>query len=199
MAEKKPSPYLNTTGVILAGGASRRMGGQDKGLISFRGEPLVSWVARALAPQVDEVIIVANRNLDVYGQLGFRVFSDLRPDYPGPLAGIEAALAHARTPRIITCPTDAPLLPADFVRRMQPQDDAQVTEAVVAGRPQPVFCNLPRTVLPNLSQYLDEDRHKVQSWLDALSPVFISFDDQALSLRDADTPEDLVKLDAARP
>jgi len=194
-----PSFHVDTTGVILAGGASRRMGGLDKGLVHFRGEPLFTWVARALAPQVGELIIVANRNLDVYRKSGFRVISDLRPDYPGPLAGIESALHHARTPRIITCPTDAPLLPADFVSRMQPSEDTQVTEAIVAGRPQPVFCCLPRSALSGLSEYLDHDLRKVQSWLDTLSPLFISFDDQALNLRDADTPEELQNLDMGRP
>ena len=64
------------TGVILAGGQGRRMGGQDKGLVLFRGIPLYQHVLQRLRPQVDIVMISANRNLDRYQSSGCRVISD---------------------------------------------------------------------------------------------------------------------------
>jgi len=185
LPESLPAPgYRPLTGVILAGGASRRMGGQDKGLVVFRGRPLVEWVAEALAPQVDELIIIANRNLDAYQALGFAVFSDLRPDFPGPLAGFEAALTHARHPWVVTCPTDAPLLPADYVSRLCQACPGTPAVTIIDGRSQPVF-----------STSLDAGTRKVQSWLATLSPTQVPFDDCAQQMRDADSPEDLRALD----
>ncbi|MDP5238073.1 molybdenum cofactor guanylyltransferase MobA [Uliginosibacterium sp. 31-16] len=188
---------MKLTGAILAGGASRRMGGQDKGLVEFRGRPLVAWVIDALAPQVDEVLIVANRNLEVYRAFGHRVVSDIRPDFPGPLAGFEAALAHAQHDWILTCPTDAPLLPPDYACLLSRAAPASPAVVLVDGHWEPLFSLLPKTALPNLSTALDAGERKAQRWLASLDPVRVSMDSHAAQLRDADSPEDLARLDGA--
>jgi len=73
------------TGVVLAGGRAERMGGRDKGLLSLAGEPLVAHVIRRLQPQVVEVLIGANRNLDAYRRFGCRVIQDgERERFRGP-------------------------------------------------------------------------------------------------------------------
>ncbi|GAB2886915.1 molybdenum cofactor guanylyltransferase [Uliginosibacterium flavum] len=182
------------TGVILAGGASRRMGGQDKGLVRFRERPLVAWVIDALAPQVDEILIIANRNLDAYRAFGHRVISDLRPDFPGPLAGFEAALTHASHDWILTCPTDAPLLPAEYACLMSRAALGSAAVAFVDAHWQPVFSLLPKTALPSLSAALDTGERKAQRWLASIDPVLVTLDEYAAQLRDADTPEDLTAL-----
>lgn len=179
------------TGVILAGGAGRRMGGLDKGLVPFRGRPMVAWVIEALAPQVDEILIIANRNHDAYARFGHRVESDLRPDFPGPLAGFEAALQHATHDHILTCPTDVPLLHATYAARM-------ATAPAVAswgGFCQPVFCRLPVSSLPELRQSLDRGERKAMRWLATLNPHIVVLDDLASSMRDADSPEALSALE----
>ena len=84
------------TAVILAGGLGRRMGGADKGLVDYQGRPLIEWALAALRPQVDQLVISANRNLDTYAVYGHRVVPDTLPDYPGPLAGVLAALQRWR-------------------------------------------------------------------------------------------------------
>ncbi|HEV8261552.1 MAG TPA: NTP transferase domain-containing protein, partial [Burkholderiales bacterium] len=58
-----PRPWP-VTGVILAGGLGRRMGGVDKGLQLLNGRPMAARVLSRLAPQVDEVLINANQNLE---------------------------------------------------------------------------------------------------------------------------------------
>ena len=83
------------TGVILAGGLGRRMGGIDKGLQELRGRPMVHWVVERLAPQVDELLINANQNRERYAAFGHRVVPDQIPDFAGPLAGLHAALSAA--------------------------------------------------------------------------------------------------------
>lgn len=170
------------------------MGGQDKGLVLFHGRPLVAWVVDALAPQVDEVLIVANRNLDAYRAYGHRVVSDLRPDFPGPLAGFEAALTEAAHDWIITCPTDAPRLPSDYAMLMSAAASGSPTVALVEGHWQPVFSLLPKSVLPRLQHSLDAGERGAQRWLATLSPVVVALDHRAEQLRDADTLDELKRL-----
>jgi len=184
--------HSRVTGVILAGGAGRRMGGQDKGLIPFRGRPMVAWVIDALVPQVDEILIVANRNLEAYARFSHRVVRDQRPDFPGPLAGFEAALSHATHPTILTCPTDAPLLPTTYASRM---GRAAPAVASWGGFWQPVFCHLPVSALESLHQALDSGERKAMRWLATLNPQIVKLDELALQLRDADSPGDLAALD----
>ena len=102
------------TGLVLAGGMGRRMDSRDKGLIAFRGKPMVAHVIERLAPQVGSLIINANRNLDQYGGLGYPVVSDEVSGYAGPLAGLHAGLRACTTPLIVTAPCDSPFLPTDL-------------------------------------------------------------------------------------
>jgi molybdopterin-guanine dinucleotide biosynthesis protein A len=85
------------TGVVLAGGRATRWDGRDKGLIQVSGQPMISHVLDALAPQVEQVIISANRNLNAYRAFGLPVVTDASRDFLGPLAGIASGLAAART------------------------------------------------------------------------------------------------------
>ncbi len=106
------------TGVILAGGRGQRMGGVDKGLRELRGKPMVAWVLERFAPQVDEVLINANQNLDVYARFGHRVIPDEIGGFAGPLAGLQRGLSEARHALVATAPCDTPFLPADLVARL---------------------------------------------------------------------------------
>lgn len=182
------------SGIILAGGAGRRMGGQDKGLVDFQGRPLVAWVIDTLAPQVAEIIIVANRNLPAYQAFGHRVVSDLRPDFAGPLAGFETALHAATHDWLLTCPTDAPGLPPDYARLMCRAGSGSAAVALVDAHWQPVFSLLPKSALPDLTAALDAGERKVQRWLATLTPTLVDLSAHAHALRDADSPEDLQRL-----
>src|SRR5690554_286709 len=82
----------STTGLILAGGQARRMGNVDKGLQKLSNRPLIEWVLEALQPQVTELMINANRNLEDYHRYGYPVLSDQLSGYHGPLAGIATGL-----------------------------------------------------------------------------------------------------------
>ncbi|MDQ8022163.1 MAG: molybdenum cofactor guanylyltransferase MobA [Moraxellaceae bacterium] len=182
------------TGVILAGGAGARMGGQDKGLMSLHDRPLASWAIERLAPQVSELLIIANRNLEAYRELGQPVVQDLRAGHLGPLAGIEAALAAARRSWIITCPVDAPLLPADYVQRMSIAAAGRAAVASVGGHPQPVYALLPRNSLPSLRAFLTAGGRKTLLWLQSLGAVTVDLSEHAHGFADADTPQDLRDL-----
>ena len=86
------------TGIVLAGGQGRRMGGVDKGLQPLRGRAMVEWVLERLAPQVDEIVINANQNLEAYARFGHRVVADEVGGFAGPLAGLHAGLRAAAYP-----------------------------------------------------------------------------------------------------
>jgi molybdenum cofactor guanylyltransferase len=112
------------TGVILAGGLSRRMGGGDKGLLELAGRPMLAHVIERLAPQVDALIINANGNPQRFAALGLPVVADTIAGFAGPLAGVLAgmrwAAANATDARlIVTVAGDAPMLPRDLAERLR--------------------------------------------------------------------------------
>lgn len=143
------------TGLILAGGRGSRMGGVDKGLQLHRGRPLAAHALERLRPQVGPLMLNANRNLETYRAMGVPVWPDEVPDYPGPLAGMLAGLAHCKTRLMATVPCDTPNFPLDLVARLASGlERAEADIAVAYTRageelfPQPVFC-LMNTSLEN--------------------------------------------------
>jgi molybdenum cofactor guanylyltransferase len=186
------------TAVVLAGGQGRRMGGVDKGLASLDGRPMVAWVLERIAPQVSEVLINANRNLEQYAQFGFRVVSDEVEGFAGPLAGLQRGLAEARHARVVTVPCDSPFLPLDLVRRLAAALDERAADLAVArtgDRAHPVFCLCRRSLLPHLNAYLETGGRKIDAWYSTLRVAEVGFDDQAGAFDNINTRDE---LDAAR-
>jgi molybdopterin-guanine dinucleotide biosynthesis protein A len=182
------------TGVLLAGGQGRRMGGVNKGLQPFRGKPLVEWTLERLAPQVNEVLINSNQNHDNYNRYGHRVIADSIEGFAGPLAGLQCALAAAKYDRVVTVPCDSPFLPQDLVRRLAhavEMQTAQVGVAVTGAQPHPVFLYCHRDLLPNLNEYLAAGGRKIDAWYAKLRVVEIHFDDQPDSFLNINTLDEL--------
>src|SRR5262245_49607248 len=122
MPQALEHPTDSITGVILAGGQSRRMGGVAKGLLALGGRPVLANVIERLAPQVGRMVINANGDPERFAGFGLPVVADTMADYPGPLAGVLAGMrwAQANAPAarwIATAAGDAPLLPTDLVAR----------------------------------------------------------------------------------
>lgn len=188
------TPRPPISGLVLAGGRGLRMGGVDKGLVDYRGQPMVASVIAALAPQVDEVLISANRNLDTYAGFGHPVFADDLAGFAGPLAGLHAGLGRAGHELVATAPCDAPLLPADLVARLLAAllaHDAEIAVAATGGRSHPVFCLCRRALLPALEAYLAEGGRKVDAWQRSRRRVEVAFDDVAEAFANLNTPADL--------
>jgi len=187
------------TGVILAGGLGRRMGGTDKGLQELRGQPMVHWVIERLAPQVDELLINANQNGERYAAFGHRVVPDQIPDFAGPLAGLHAALAAATHPLVATAPCDSPFLPADLVFRLFSAltvANADLAVARTFDQSHPVFCLCRREVLPHLTEFLESGGRKVDRWYSTLQVVEVAFDDEAEAFENINTREELSRFDS---
>jgi molybdopterin-guanine dinucleotide biosynthesis protein A len=188
------------SGVILAGGLGRRMGGIDKGLQELRGRPMVAWVAAGLGAQVDELLINANQNLDRYGAFGYPVVPDQIPDFAGPLAGLHAALSAATHPLVVTAPCDSPFLPKDLVSRLHAGMLAAGADLAVAktfDQPHPVFCLCQRAVLPHLTEFLSAGGRKVDRWYATLKVVEVAFDDEAAAFENINTREELARFETA--
>ncbi len=184
----------DVTGLILAGGEGRRMGGLDKGWIDLDGRPLIAHVRDRLAPQVGQVMISANRHAERYAQWGDRVVADA-PDLAGslgPLAGIATALASATTPWVVTVACDMPWLPRDLVHRLGAAVGAPAPLAVArtdAGL-QPVCMLLATTLAPTLHDYLIGGGRAVHRWLATVGAVEVVFP-QHDAFANLNTPEDL--------
>ncbi len=186
------------TGVVLAGGLGRRMGGVDKGLQLLNGETLVAQVVARFAPQVDRLLINANRNPDAYAQFGYPVVPDAMPDFAGPLAGLHAALSVANTPLVATVPCDSPFLPHDLVSRLflaLTDANAEIAVAQTGDQPHPVFCLCRRDLLPHLSEYLRSGRRRFEGWYASLNAVLVAFDDQPGAFENINSPDELARFE----
>ena len=186
------------SGVILAGGKGRRMGGIDKGLMRFHGRPLVAHVAERLQPQVDELVINANQNLDQYAAMGYPLISDHIPCFVGPLAGLHAALTTTRHDWVVTVPCDSPFLPTDLVARLHEgmqRANVRVAIAKTFDQIHPVFCLCQRTALAHLSDFLVGGGRRFQQWIATLDAVEVPFDEAPEAFENLNTREDLARAE----
>ena len=182
------------TGVILAGGQGRRMGGVDKGLKPLRGKPMAAWVLERFAPQVAEVLINANKNIDIYQTLGYKVVADDISGYAGPLAGLHRALGEAAYELVATVPCDSPFLPRDLIARLRAaleQRNAEIAVAKTGDQPHPVFCLCRKRVLPGLTEFLAGGGRKIDAWYAKLDVVEVAFDDQPGAFSNVNTQAEL--------
>jgi molybdenum cofactor guanylyltransferase len=178
--------------VILAGGQGSRMGGVDKGLVDYRGRPLIEWTLAAIAPQADELVISANRNLDAYARYGHRVLPDTLPDYPGPLAGVLAALTAVKAEWLLVVPCDTPHLPADLAARLRAAARKGNVPLAVAADLTRVHhtCFIVRTdQRVALAAFLARGERAVRRWQAELPSIQIQFDVAAFA--NLNRPEDM--------
>ncbi|MBM4206902.1 MAG: molybdenum cofactor guanylyltransferase [Gammaproteobacteria bacterium] len=170
------------TGVILAGGLARRMSGQDKGLVDFKGKPLINYAIAAISEIADVTIINANRNIKQYQEYGFPVISDLTGNFDGPLAGILAAMAYAKNGILLIMPCDMPFVKAQHIKKLLNalvENDADVAVACDSNRLYPVFLAINTALLPSLQAYLGSGYRKVETWLVQQKLVRVDFNGEA--------------------
>lgn len=183
--------HKEITGVILAGGRSTRMAGEDKGLIQLGDKALYQHVLARLTPQVGNLIISANRNQQRYRESGLPVVSDLTAGFPGPLAGILAGLHYTNTEWIVCAPCDVPELPHNLVEQLwQHKGTALAAYASDGERAHPTLALLHTSLLGNLTDYLASGERKLLLFMAAIGAQQVVFNNQQQAFRNLNTPED---------
>ena len=196
------------TGLVLAGGRGLRMGGLDKGLQPFRGEPLARHCLRRLEPQVGTLALNANRHLSEYALWQAPVWPDSADagEFAGPLAGFLAGLEHCQTPYLCTVACDTPLFPLDLVERLAQALENQSCDLAMAAaaeedgqvRNQPVFCLIKTTLRESLQAFLAGGGRKIDAWTASEGAVRVVFDrphDDPRAFFNANTLEQLRQLE----
>ena len=191
------------TGLVLAGGRAQRMGGIDKGLIPFKGIPLIESALERLKPQVHTILINANRNHSIYSSYGYPVLADEDDSFSGPLAGFVAGLKACKTPYLLTVPCDSPLFPLDLANQLA---DSLKTNQVKIGYAssqdtagkiwaQPVFCLMHKDLLGSLKIFLESGERKIDRWFSQENACSVLFANEK-AFTNANTPEELAQLES---
>lgn len=181
--------------LILAGGRGQRLGGRDKGLVDWQGQPLVAHVQAAVRALTDDLVISCNRNAERYAQWADQLVADEEPDYPGPLAGILAGLAVARHDWVLLLPCDAPRLDAALAQQLLAAAHASLGPVMAhqGGYWQPLFTALPRRLLTELRQAWAMGERSPRGALLPLGLTAVEFADDDPRLANFNDPEALAR------
>jgi molybdenum cofactor guanylyltransferase len=190
-------------GVILAGGLSRRMGGGDKGLRAFGGGTVLGAVIARFGPQVDQLALNANGDAGRFARYGLPVIADSVAGFPGPLAGVLAAMDWAAglgAGAVVTVPGDTPFLPGDLVQRLlwAAEGGLRLAVAATAGAGvHPTAGLWPVALRGELAAALARGERKVTDFTQAFGAAVVPFPsgppDPFLNVN---TPEDLAVAEA---
>ena len=176
----------NISGVLLAGGKARRMGGGDKGLESLGGRPMLERIVERVRPQVGALLINTNSDPNRFASLGLPILADVIEGFAGPLAGVLtgmewAAEQHPAKPWLASFATDAPFVPVDLVACLKAAlDDAGADMACAksAGRTHPVFGLWPVALAAELRQAMvEEEMRKIDRWTARYNIIEVDFAD----------------------
>jgi molybdopterin-guanine dinucleotide biosynthesis protein A len=186
-------------GVILAGGLARRMNNQDKGLVNFKGRPMISYAISALSPMVDQLIINANRNMEQYRRFGLPVVADQTDSFDGPLAGVLAAMIYADADVLVVMPCDSPLVTTEHLEKLlstRAEQNADVAVAFDGERLHPVFLAIKSTLKNSLEAYLASGQRKIDLWLERQNMVKADFSDTPEVFMNINTMNELTAQEA---
>ena len=189
------------TGLILAGGKARRMGGLNKGAQQLNQQTLFEHVIRALSPQVNRIVVSANQYLDFYAKAGFPIYSDIREGFVGPLGGIETILKRRSDIQWLFCtPVDTPFIPSNLVATLCSEAQKNKALAVfprIGVQIYPLHCLIHASLLNSLVDYLDKGERSVQRWLNAHS-VIVNLETSGNEFININTMEELLELNKVK-
>ena len=186
---------LKVSGIILCGGLSRRMG-QDKGLMAYDGQPMVSCVARGF-DGAQELLLNCNQHQTQYQSLGFETFidhkyGDIEP-HAGPLLGMLSAMEEAKNDWLLFSPCDTPNIPENYLQVMAQHASDQLSFACVAfdgERQQHLHLLLHKKYKESLMMYLLSGRRRTSEWLEGIKPVTVNFSKYKSAFENINTMED---------
>lgn len=170
-------------GLLLAGGRSSRLGGGDKCLRSLAGRPILSHIIEHLKPQVGRMVLNANGDPSRFSAFGLPVVADSIAGFAGPLAGVHAGLAWARTNvpaarHVVTAATDTPFFPTDLVARFLSAVEDSPGKLAVARSEEgvhPVIGLWPVALAPVIEDFLEKGMRKVGAFAKQQGAVEVYF------------------------
>ena len=189
---------MGVMGLILAGGKARRMNGVNKALVPFLDRPMLTHVIARLTPQVDDVCINANQEIESYQPFHLPVLADEIDGFAGPLAGLHAGLKASSHEWVLMIPCDSPLLPTDLAKRLMQAAEAQQADIAIARtdiQTHPVFCLCKKSLCEDLAKYLIEGGRKVREWQSQHRCIEVNFE-QEIAFSNINTFDDLNTLEA---
>lgn len=176
--------------IILAGGEGKRVNHADKGLVEFNGKPLVTHVIDALKNQVDDIVISANRNLDLYQQFSPMVIPDDTEKH-GPLSGIAAALPACKHDQVLIVPCDMPYLPTSLITTLLADfENSDITIVEVQGRLQLVFL-MRQSLLTSVHEHLSSGKYKLMQWVKSCSHSIVDCSDSSDAFKNMNSSHEL--------
>jgi molybdenum cofactor guanylyltransferase len=191
--------------VLLAGGLARRMGGGDKPMRRIGGRTILARVIARLKPQCSELILNANGDPARFADFELPVIADNVENFPGPLAGILAALDWTAANRpdvsfILSAAADCPFLPRDLVTRLESAraaQDAQLAVAASGGQSHPVIGLWSVALRGELRRALvEEDVRKIDRWTARYKLATVSWPTEPLDpFFNANTMDDIAEAD----
>ena len=188
------------TGLILAGGQASRMGGEDKGLILLEEKHLIAHVIDRFKPQVKQIVISCNRNIDVYSRYEYPLASDQannpgeKPQFNGPLAGILAGMASIDTPYTLIVPCDCPALSLNLGGKLLSSlisNNSDIAVPFDGERQQPLFLLIKTRLKDELKDYYEHDGRSIRQWLKGKEVTEVCFIKEKASFINLNTPEEL--------
>jgi molybdopterin-guanine dinucleotide biosynthesis protein A len=189
---------MNVTGVIQAGGKSTRMGGQPKALLELGGRRIVERVLAALAPAVDDVLVVTNTP-ELYAFLGLPMIADVYPDH-GSLGGIYSGLKAARGQAAFTVACDMPFLHPDVVKLVVARaDEGDVIVPRVGDQHETMHAAYAKACLPHIEEHLRLGQLRIVGFFPRVRVVEIAEADVArfrapgIAFMNVNTPEELAR------
>jgi molybdopterin-guanine dinucleotide biosynthesis protein A len=168
------------------------MGGQDKGLIEWLGEPLIAHLQRKVRPLTDDLIISCNRNRERYAAFADQLVMDDEGDFPGPLAGIRAGLKAARHAHLLVLPCDVPRIDEALLQAMLATADLQREKPLMLRHGEhwePLLCVIPVALLPAFEAAWHSGERSPGRVMRGLGAVALQCPDNDPRLANLNTPE----------
>lgn len=183
--------------LLLAGGQGQRMGGRDKGLVEWNGEPLIAHLHRVTRPLTDDLIVSCNRNQETYARYADQLVQDTDTDFAGPLAGIRTALPKARHDWLLILPCDVPLIDTSLLQDLRQMASEHPDRPIMVREGnhwQPLICIIPTTHAKVLEAAWQSGERSPGRAMQILTPIALQLPEGDPRLANLNTPELLTQV-----
>lgn len=193
---------MKLAGLLLAGGRSSRMGGNDKAFVLLDNKPLAEHALACLEQRTEAVLINSNGPAERFVRYGHPVLGDCVPGHLGPLAGLLTGMLWARrhhpdVTHLVSAPCDAPRLPHDLATRLITGFSVGKARIVIArdrSGTHPTIGLWPVALADRLgTDLLDHGIRAMKAWLSQFEVAEVELDGS--QLRNINTPADLRAAD----